>query len=69
MNMSTDNGLRITEVCQIVGLSKSSVYRLEKKGEFPSRRMFGIRAVRWMKSEVTEFMSTRPLLNTPESQK
>lgn len=52
--------LRKKDVCQLVGLSVSTIRRLEIEGVFPKRRQIGNgRAVRWLASEVEEFMKTR----------
>jgi len=52
--------LRIREVCRRTALSKTSVYDLEKSGQFPRRRNIGGRAVAWLESEVSEWIAARP---------
>ena len=42
-----DQFLRLPEVLRLVGLCKSTVYRLEAAGLFPRRRKIGPRAVGW----------------------
>ncbi|HHN9152945.1 TPA: helix-turn-helix transcriptional regulator, partial [Escherichia coli] len=49
---STDRFIREKECQQLTGLSRSCRYRLEKAGQFPSRRKLGGRSVGWSLSEV-----------------
>lgn len=41
---------------ELISLSKSTVWRLEREGRFPRRRRLGMRAVGWLASEVQEWM-------------
>lgn len=47
----------------IVGLSRSTIYRLEADGDFPKRRKLGksskSAAVGWLRSEVEEWLASR----------
>ena len=49
--------LRLPEVLEATGLSRATVYRLEKKGEFPKRRRLGVNSVGWVEEEVTLWVS------------
>lgn len=51
--------LRLPEVTHITGLSKATVYRQAKSGEFPSPRKIGARASTWLSNEVEAWMSER----------
>ncbi len=55
-----DRALPIKEVEDMVGLKVSRIYELEKAGQFPKRRVFGTRSVRWLLSEIMEYINTRP---------
>ena len=55
-----ERALREREVEQIVGLKKSRIRELEAAGEFPKRRVFGARSVRWLQSEVLQYIKSRP---------
>lgn len=44
--------LRLAQVLQETGLSKSTVYELVKKGEFPSSIRLADKAVGWVDTEV-----------------
>lgn len=57
---SIDRALKIGEVREPVGLGTSRIYELEKAGQFPRRRLFGARSVRWLQSEILEYIQTRP---------
>ena len=55
-----DRLLRMTEVVEIVELSSSTIYRYMAKGMFPRSRRIGPNSVRWLESEVREWMESRP---------
>jgi len=52
--------MRIQEVVQVTGLSRMSIYRYEKAGVFPKRRRIGENSVRWLDSDVEDWMASRP---------
>jgi prophage regulatory protein len=67
MNPSTPTfsvrGLRILRERQVVertGLSRSTLWRLERRGHFPARRRIAPGAVGWLESEIDEYLSTCP---------
>jgi predicted DNA-binding transcriptional regulator AlpA len=47
------------EVAQRVGLSRSSVWRMERAGQFPKRRRLSVNRVAWWEPEVEEWMRNR----------
>ena len=47
-----DRLIRISEVCHLTGLGKTSIYDLMKKGRFPVRIKFSARAAMWPESAV-----------------
>lgn len=49
--------LRWSQVQQMVGLSKSTIWRMEREGQFPRRRLIGQRAVGWYTDEVQKWLS------------
>ncbi len=51
--------LRIDEVINKVGLSRPTIWRLERAGEFPKRRQLGRNSVGWVEEEVEEWMESR----------
>lgn len=54
-----DQLLRFTAVHQAVGLSRSTVFRLERAGHFPKRRQLSANSVGWMSSEIEQWVATR----------
>ena len=51
--------MRLHEVLELTGLSRSSVYRLEKLGLFPSRYAIGPKAVGWLDKELFDWVKSR----------
>ena len=61
MNIQSDERmLRRRSVEQMTGLSKSTLYRLIKQGNFPPPLRLTAKAVRWRRDEVNEWLSGRP---------
>ena len=52
--------MRRRSVERLTGLSKSTLYRLIKKGEFPQPLRMTRKAVRWRREEINEWLSHRP---------
>ena len=48
--------LRRTQVQEITGLSRSSIYEKMKKGSFPEAIKLGERAVGWIEAEVLDWL-------------
>jgi prophage regulatory protein len=48
------NFLRLRQVVSVTGLSRMTIWRLERAGEFPRRRQLGARSVAWLQSEVEQ---------------
>lgn len=48
--------LRRTQVQEITGLSRSSIYEKMKKGNFPKAIKLGERAVGWIEAEVLDWL-------------
>jgi prophage regulatory protein len=55
----TDKILRLPEVKTRVGLSRSSIYQMIQQKEFPSPIPIGARAVGWLDSEISEWLTKR----------
>jgi prophage regulatory protein len=52
------------EVRRITGLCRSSVWRLERDGNFPRRRLVTATKVAWILSEVLEWMHSRSVVDS-----
>ena len=59
--MQNDSFLRWREVQSITGLSKTTVWRLQKKGQFPKNYRLGENSVGIRASELAEWMQSRPI--------
>lgn len=51
--------VRLPQVSDLTGLSRTSIYRLERAGEFPRRVRLGLRSVAWRESDVVAWITTR----------
>ena len=47
------------EVAQRVGLSRSSIWRMERAGQFPNRRRLSVNRVAWWEPEIDEWLRNR----------
>lgn len=57
--MAIDRYLRIKQVSEITGLSRATIYNMEKAGDFPQKTVLSTRAVAWRESAVVEWMDSR----------
>jgi len=55
----TDRFIREPECKSTSGLSRSTRWRLERDGRFPSRRRISPNAVGWLESEIQDWLRTR----------
>ena len=58
--MNDDRLLTRAEVESITTLSRSSLYRKMRSGTFPEPIRIGDRAVRWLASEIRDWIESRP---------
>lgn len=54
-----DKLIRRREVLELIGLSRSTQWRLEKAGQFPARVKLGTASVGWHLPEVEEWVKER----------
>ncbi len=54
--VNTDEIVREPELLRLTGLSRSSIYRLEKQKKFPQRVRISERAVGWIASQVQKWI-------------
>lgn len=57
MNDYPERIVRLPEVREMTGLAASSIWELEQKGKFPKRRKLTKRAVGWLESEVSAWIT------------
>jgi prophage regulatory protein len=51
--------LRIAAVKDRVGLSRTSIWRLERQGLFPRRRQLSANAVGWSEEDIDDWLRSR----------
>ncbi|MFU4390355.1 helix-turn-helix transcriptional regulator [Pseudomonas paraeruginosa] len=54
-----DRFLRFGAVAELIGLSRSTIWRLEQEGNFPKRVRLGSNSVAWRLSDLNTWMSAR----------
>jgi prophage regulatory protein len=52
--------LRINDVETRTGLNRVTIWRLERTGRFPRRRVVSSRTVRWVDSEIDQWIEALP---------
>jgi predicted DNA-binding transcriptional regulator AlpA len=52
--------LRTADVIRRTGLSRTTLWRLERQGEFPARVRLGANSVGWREEEIARWIDTRP---------
>jgi prophage regulatory protein len=57
--------LRMPQVVAITGLSRMTIYRLEKRRQFPSRVQLSPNSVGWRKEDVDHWVESRPKVVAP----
>jgi len=58
--------LKLKDVIAVTGLSRSHIYALISKGEFPRQAPLTMRAVAWVESEIEEWIDSRIALRDQE---
>ena len=56
----SDNYVRFPDVKSCTGLSRTTIHRMVKSGDFPSPRRIGKRAVAWLSSDLARWRADRP---------
>ncbi len=54
--------IRWNELKGLVKLGRSTIWRLEKRGDFPHRRQLSPGAVGWLQSEVDAWLQSRQVV-------
>lgn len=52
--------IRLPEVCNLTGLSRSSLYRAIKSRDFPGAVRLGERSVAWRLEDIEKWIDKRP---------
>lgn len=51
--------LRLPQVMDVVGLSRSTIYALQEEGRFPKAVKLSTRAIGWVESEIQAWLAER----------
>lgn len=65
LNM-TDTILRLPQVKDRTGLSRSTIYLMVKQGKIKKPIQLGTRSVGWLQSDIEEFITERVKASRPE---
>ena len=57
--------IRLQQVCKVTGLSRTTLWRLERHGRFPRRIRLSRNSVGWDQAEVARWLAARPRGITP----
>lgn len=60
--------LTCDQVMEIIPLTQSTIYRLMRKDRFPLPIRIGGRNVRWLRSEITDWLKNQPRATGETSQ-
>ncbi|MBQ4832981.1 AlpA family transcriptional regulator [Pseudoalteromonas sp. MMG010] len=55
-NKNPSDLIRMKEVAQMTGLSRSTLYRLQQMEEFPKAVKLGCRFVAWVRSDINDWI-------------
>jgi len=59
--------IRSSEVVKKVGLSRITLWRMEREGQFPKRRRLGLGAVGWLEHEIDDWIESRKTVEVTTS--
>lgn len=63
-HQNQDRILRKDEAMALSGLSRTTLWRLERDGNFPARRQLSVGAVGWLKSEIDAWIEARQAITS-----
>jgi len=52
--------LKPADMAEIMGCTKVTIWRMEKRGELPPRKKFNPRVTGWTTQEIRDWMESRP---------
>lgn len=63
--------LRAADVAKKIGVSRTTLWRLERDGRFPPRRRISENVVAWSEEDIDEWLAERQILQaeTPQHEK
>ena len=64
MNWEDRATLRAKEVCEVLGIKRTTLHKWCKAGTFPQPLQLGVRAVAWRVPDVQNWLDSRPVDQT-----
>lgn len=61
--MSANSILRAGDVSDRTGLSRITIWRKVRAGDFPAPRQLGAHSIGWLESEVDDWLTSLPAVN------
>lgn len=61
-----DRIIKLPELTNITGLSKSSIYREIARGTFPKQKQLSRYSIGWRTSEIADWVTSRPTVSDAE---
>lgn len=61
-DLAFDGFLRAKTVQQLLGISRTTLWRLCRGGKFPARRKLSTNSVGWLKSEIAQWAESRTIV-------
>lgn len=61
--------LKLSVVCDRLGVSRSTVYRMVAAGDLPSPVKISIRRVGWLEQDIDDFLESKAAMRTPTHKK
>ena len=59
-NPLVDHILRPREVCEVIGVSRTTLWRKSRDGEFPRPVRLGANSIGWLATDVQKWIRSRP---------
>ncbi|WP_340104884.1 helix-turn-helix transcriptional regulator [Rhodohalobacter sp. 8-1] len=61
--------IRPYQLMEKLSVSRTTLWRMEQRGELPSRRQISQRLVGWLESDLESWLKSRPLVNSLDDKK
>ena len=58
--------LKLKEVVYLTGLSRVTIWRLEQRGDFPTKIVLSPNRVGWLEDEVSDWIASRPRISSQQ---
>ena len=61
----TEKLIKLADLCKLLDMARSTIYKLKMEGRFPEPIKVGYRAVRWRLSDIRAWQNTRTAAQAP----